>query len=506
MRWMSLVLVLGAVAPGVARAEEQRLAISVDVDRGLKLSDSDLSRALRGHLGRYGGVLALPEGKTRDAIKEERSTINSQCKAGALDQKCQLQLGAALAASHWLQATVVKGSRRCEVNLECLSIKKESSDGSANVPTDCDRDAVVDALRQGLEQVAVKMRWGAGGGGEVEPRPFAAAPVVEDPNDPVAKALRAAESAKKKSERDAEEKAQAAAERQWPAIDALARDSATPLDSRTAAVTAYRDKYRGTDRSRDADALLVRLEGEVQQARAANAAAAEAQRAEEESKKWAATMVTVPGGEFWYGCNPNGDDECASDEKPGRKLSLPTFRIDRTEVTVRQYRKCVDAGRCSAPDTGGFGGGCTWGKSDRESHPVNCVSWSQARAFCAWAGKRLPSEQEWEKAARGTAGRKFPWGQNFDPSRAELNESGNSFHCCTEPVGSFVAGRSPYGALDMSGNVWEWCANEYSVGKRVVRGGSFYETPGGARASTRAGMEPDAQYPFYGFRCARSAD
>ena len=131
-------------------------------------------------------------------------------------------------------------------------------------------------------------------------------------------------------------------------------------------------------------------------------------------------MVAVPAGKFFMGCNEQVDYECMPDEKPGRYVELPAFRIDAKEVSVAQYRRCVDAKACTADGlTEAFHGGkeqpeyaqfCNWGKKGRDQHPINCITWSQAEAYCKWAGKRLPTEAEWERAARGTDGRKFPWG------------------------------------------------------------------------------------------------
>ena len=115
-------------------------------------------------------------------------------------------------------------------------------------------------------------------------------------------------------------------------------------------------------------------------------------------------MVFVPAGEFTMG-SPDGQGD--NDEHPQHTVYLNAFYIDKTEVTAAQYQRCVEAGACSAPDTGGY---CTYGAAGKSDHPVNCVDWNQAVAFCRWAGKRLPTEAEWEKAARGTDGRVYPWG------------------------------------------------------------------------------------------------
>jgi len=215
-------------------------------------------------------------------------------------------------------------------------------------------------------------------------------------------------------------------------------------------------------------------------------------------------MVEVPAGEFYYGCNEQVDSECDSNEKPGRTRSLDTFRIDRSEVTLAAYGECVDAGACSAPDSGRF---CNWGCFDRTQHPVNCVDWNQALGYCKWRGARLPSEQEWEKAARGTDGRKYPWGDEVPSCNYAIVSYGGD-GCgrnSTWPVGSKPLGASPYGASDMVGNVWEWTYDWYdsSRGARVLRGGSWWDESGYARASLRSGYGPRYRRPGIGFRCAR---
>lgn len=221
-------------------------------------------------------------------------------------------------------------------------------------------------------------------------------------------------------------------------------------------------------------------------------------------------MVRVPAGMFWYGCNYGVVPYCDRDEEPGQRVTLGEFWIDRTEVTVDAYGKCVRAGRCTRPGTGGW---CNWGKSERGNHPINCVDWYQAKAYCAWAGKRLPTEEEWEKASRGTDGRKYPWGNQTASCRYAVMADGGVRGCgraSTWPVGSKPEGASPYGALDMGGNVWEWTANGYFpdwfppwLRYRVVRGGSWGDVSWYVRTSTRTGISPRDRNYFLGFRCAR---
>jgi len=219
------------------------------------------------------------------------------------------------------------------------------------------------------------------------------------------------------------------------------------------------------------------------------------------------TLVYVPAGEFLMG-SADGDADAYDDEKPQHRVYLDAFWMDRTEVTKDQYQQCVAAGKCAAPSCRGTGQG---------NHPVVCVSWQDAADYCAWAGRRLPTEAEWEKAARGTDGRKYPWG-NEAPDCNRLNYGG-CVNNNTSAVGSYPKGASPYGALDMAGNVWEWVADwydaKYYAGSsarnptgpasgeyRVVRGGSWFGHQRGVRAAYRDRYLPDYCNVNIGFRCA----
>jgi len=231
-------------------------------------------------------------------------------------------------------------------------------------------------------------------------------------------------------------------------------------------------------------------------------------------------MVSVPAGKFFRGCNEEVDKECNNNEKPGRQFYVDAFEIDKTEVTVAAYQQCVDAGRCSAPIAAKI---CNWQVSGRENHPIDCVDVHQAKAYCEWAGKRLPTEAEWEKAARGTDGRKYPWGSrsygevgkvaNIADKTAKQHDGritwavegyDDGFYD-TAPVGSFPAGASPYGALDMIGNVWEWVADRYDkeLTHASVRGGAWNNGPQSARASYHGRVVPGYRSASVGFRCAR---
>jgi formylglycine-generating enzyme required for sulfatase activity len=193
-------------------------------------------------------------------------------------------------------------------------------------------------------------------------------------------------------------------------------------------------------------------------------------------------------------------------------LSLVAFWIDQTEVTNAQYAHCVNAGKCTRPiNTDHFN------NSDYTNHPVVYVNWDQAKAYCLWAGRELPTEAQWEKAARGTGAFTYPWGEGIDCSRANYLGCKND----TTPAGSHESGKSPYGAYDMAGTVWEWVNDWYSETyyqnspaenppgpdsgtTRVLRGGSWLSGGSGVRSAGRSGVMPYFAYSDVGFRCARS--
>ncbi|MSP24601.1 MAG: hypothetical protein EXR75_05440 [Myxococcales bacterium] len=260
-------------------------------------------------------------------------------------------------------------------------------------------------------------------------------------------------------------------------------------------------------------------------------------------------MITVPGGPFPRGCSP-ADANCYANEIPARSIFIPSFAIDRTEVTVAGYRRCVEHAACSGDELGahtntqdtslGPGTGsnssavldtsashhCNYPHADREAHPINCVSWTQASAYCRWLGKRLPTEAEWEKAARGVEPIIYPWGN--EPATCERAVLRQGAYGCgrdgTWPIGSKPGGRASLGGLDMTGNVWEWVndwyGDDYYAGApdespagpetgiyRVVKGGGWADEVRGEvnslRISNRYSYAPDLRFMHTGFRCAR---
>ncbi|MBI5529856.1 MAG: SUMF1/EgtB/PvdO family nonheme iron enzyme, partial [Deltaproteobacteria bacterium] len=229
-------------------------------------------------------------------------------------------------------------------------------------------------------------------------------------------------------------------------------------------------------------------------------------------------MCDIPAGAFWMGCNVAVDKECSNDEKPYHEVTVPNFKIDKYEVSAGEYGECVSAGVCTGADTEGK---CNYHAAGKDNHPVNCVDWDQAKAYCAWAGKRLPSEAEWEKVARGADGRKYPWGNTgLDCDHAVTSVSPCSASG-TAAVGSKPTGASLYGTMDAIGNVWEWVHDDYhpsyygapANGRawtddprgtyRVLRGGGwYYGDADSLRSSRRVGFHPSYRTDYLGFRCA----
>jgi formylglycine-generating enzyme required for sulfatase activity len=220
-------------------------------------------------------------------------------------------------------------------------------------------------------------------------------------------------------------------------------------------------------------------------------------------------MVLIPAGEFLMGA-----EDGLPDARPARRLYLSSYWIDKYEVTNARYRTCVQSGVCSPPkDLRAFDA------SQHAQHPVTNLTWGQARTFCQWSGRRLPTEAEWEKAARGTDGRRYPWGNTLKVVRSRLKErdlkSGSNGALS---VGSQPETVSPYGVFDLVGNVWEWVKDWYADDYyatapsrdpqgplrgsfRVLRGGDWSQSPLELRASYRGWDEMTYWGPTLGFRC-----
>lgn len=221
-----------------------------------------------------------------------------------------------------------------------------------------------------------------------------------------------------------------------------------------------------------------------------------------------------------------GADDGERDERPVHDVVVATFCLDRTEVTVDAYKSCVSEQKCSTEHLAEHSDNgktffrdqrCNYDKTERSQHPINCIDWDQADAYCKAQGKRLPTEEEWEYAARGgSEQRKYSWG-DAEPSsqlcwRGQGSTVGNGKRYGTCPV-DLAAGASRWGAADLAGNVWEWTSGRYCPypdnrcpdERRVFRGGGWSDnSPVTASASIRAPGMPAFRSIYLGLRCART--
>jgi formylglycine-generating enzyme required for sulfatase activity len=236
--------------------------------------------------------------------------------------------------------------------------------------------------------------------------------------------------------------------------------------------------------------------------------------------------VLIPAGPFSMGCDPenNGGVDCMADILPLHEVELSAYYIDQYEVSNSQYARCVSVGTCTEPKSMGTADRPDYFLNpDYANHPVVAVDWKQADAYCRWVGGRLPTEAEWEKAARGEDLRPYPWGFDLpDCSKANFNSSTEG-RCSdgTTKVGSFPAGASPYGVMDLAGNVWEWTQDWYEwtyyqgspktdpMGsqegyQKIVKGGAWDYSANVMTISYNSDHLPQEFKLSFGFRCTRA--
>ena len=234
-------------------------------------------------------------------------------------------------------------------------------------------------------------------------------------------------------------------------------------------------------------------------------------------------MAYVPGGSFMMGSDPSVDPDALDKEQPQHKVTLDRFWIDKTEVTNAQYNLCVEAGNCEIST---YANNAVYNGDD---YPVVGVSWFDAKGYCEWAGGQLPTEAQWEYAARGDGGFLYPWGNKFDGNSVNFcdtncpweewkDDAFDDGYAEIAPVGSYPTGVSWIGALDMAGNVWEWTQDwyaDYNVNpskpnptgpatgeRKVLRGGGWFSNAQGMRTADRGRISPLVRDGNVGFRCA----
>ncbi len=456
---------------GSALAQDRPIVAVFDIEvRGPKFDVETRSR-LTDYLGSLlasKGFQVVPRSQLKERLVEAKKASYKEC----YDESCQIEVGKELAAQKTMSSQVLKLGKKCKVTVNLFDLKRAASEGAGTASGDCGEDEVVESL----EKAVVNLFAGVG----APPPKLASA----QPADSGYAAL--AEQAAGEQKRRQADLAGA-----WQEVSEVAANKDMAHKARALVVRKFLDDFP-EDNPHEADArnLLLRLDNN------------------EDPSGGTAGMVHIPAGEFLMGCSP-GDENCGPDEKPSHKVWLSEYWIDATEVTVEAYAKCR---RCRPPQQG-ENEGCTWKVAGKEQHPVNCVDWSQARGYCAWAGKRLPTEAEWENAARGdTTG--VIYGSIDQVAWDERNSNGG-----THPVKQKQA--NAFGLYDMLGNVWEWCADWHSStyykkspeqnpagpqngAYRVLRGGSWGPGTWDGRVSNRGRRDPSFGLSDTGFRCVLS--
>jgi len=522
---------------------------------GLTITDgqrAQLKDYLDTRLTMEGVYKVMPESQIKRDLGKAKLDSYNDC----YDESCRIDLTKTVYADRCVSVEVLAESRSCRVTAKLFDIAQEATETAADVPTTCDFDAIKLAMVATAQQLSGKSapaaaRQPAGGDSVFSLSALPSVPQVRQVgqiqaeaaagswNDIDVAAYEAYDTVLAKDGSGSvspEDKVKAWEQfgGRYPAFAAQASKRAgewrTFITQREEArrIETIRRQRMEDDWSKLGRLLKLKVFTEERKqawARAFVDAYGEDRNSNPHfpdlipylaaSGKAGTKWFKIPGGVFNMG---SADGQ--NDEKPVHRVNVRPFEMSQTEVTVWQYRQCVQAGACTAPDTGS---GCNWDVADRQDHPVNCVDWEQAKKYASFVGGRLPTEAEWEYAARsGGKDRKYPWGdQDATCDRAVMSHGGNG---CgkggTWPVCSKPEGNTEQGLCDMAGNVWEWVSDKYhdsyngasndgsswegAGSRRVLRGGSWYYDAGVVRAAYRDNGAPGARGESLGFRVARS--
>lgn len=472
-----LALLVAALGPTAAGSEERPIVAVFDVEnQGSSLDGKTIDR-LTNYLcslvaGK--GYQVVPRADLKRRLVEKKQESYRQC----YDQSCQIEIGQELSAQKSLATQIILLGGRCKVALSLFDLKRAASEKGLAVSGGCTEAEIVDSLERAVAAMT---------GAAVLPQDG------KPPADLTEYERLAAEAgaADRKAQEDRKLYLESL-EKAWDSVKKVAATKAMTTAARAGIVRKFLEDFaRENPHEAEARAWVAKLD----------------QGLEALGEQG---MVKIPAGDFMMGCSPKDYDCVGHVEDPAHNVTVSEFWMDETEVTVAAYRKCLEAGKCTAPSESPF---CNWNKPGRDGHPVNCVRWEQARDYCEWAGKRLPTEAEWEKAARGgtTTAR---YGEMDEVCWHSNNASGS-----THEVGKKKP--NAFGLYDMLGNVAEWCADAYQFNYyqsspakdpkgpgsedgegRVIRGGYFSDTKNTMRVSERQNHLNDFAV---GFRCARNA-
>ncbi len=463
---------LGTVPLEAAAADRPIVAVFNIEANGVKLSGVVLERLTDalGSMIASQGYQIVPRSELKKRLVEQKAESQKIC----YDASCQIELGKELAAQKSLSTQIIKLGKKCKVMLTLFDLKRSASEAGVYESGGCDEEGIVQSLESAVQKL---VGGGQSSGTSATPR-AAAAPQSSTPSTADYEKMAAQADAQEKQKAREREKYLAALEQAWASVKKVAAAESMEKKARIGMVEKFLVDFK-QDNPHEAEArTLIEQLSRVSVSPASTAASV--------------TPVTeaVSAGLVWVYSKP------------------AKMEFNKTEITVKQYQECVNAGKCDKPYGKNFLKGCNWGYTDRDSHPINCVDWNQAEAFCRWVGGRLPTAQEWEAEASDGGIRKYPWG-NETPSCDYAIWSQGGKGCgkdSTWPVCSKPRGNSVSGLCDIAGNVWE-LTSSWKGSDRVVRGGPWSTDFTFFLAASNSGSTcvPRQRGDSIGFRCGRSS-
>ncbi len=452
------ILLLATMPVAVEGADRPIVAVFKIEDKSRAFSSKVLDSAteyLAAELGKAGMFQIVPPGDIKRALTQKKKESLKEC----YEQQCQIELGRELAAGKTLSVTISKIGSTCAFSASLYDLKKMATDTTATAESPCKENSLLKSIQQMASEIRA---WGTAGG-QATPKivtaPQSQPQVPAAPSTADYEKMAAQADAQEKQKAREREKYLAALEQAWASVKRVAAAESMEKRARIGVVEKFLVDFKQENpHEGEARALIEQL--------------------------------SKVAGLTWVRSRPAG------------------IEWTKTEITVAQYRECVNAEKCGTPKDKQADKSCNWGYADRDSHPINCVDWNQANAFCGWAGGRLPTEQEWEAEASNGGQRKYPWGNETATCDYAIMSQGG-YGCArdsTWPVCSKPRGNTMSGLCDMAGNVWEWTSSFSLKGAaRVVGGGSWRsDDPAYLAASDRGRVVPTRRDGDLGFRCGRA--